>query len=192
MNTRKIALVEKFDPSAHITTQIDWMPVSELRGPKARTSTTITHKNGQIAIYQIALAKDIKDIGENLVSDAIGYTGKSSNIFARLYALKLNKHTASPFIRTNYAIEDLRVRILFIDAIENLDVVERSIHDATEKAFGYRFAWKEASGGVDGLIMKIQDLIDRVDSEDSLRELADYIEEKAMEMYRQNWRSKED
>jgi hypothetical protein len=81
---------------------------------------------------------------------------------------------------------------LFIDSKENLDTVERAIHSATEKAFGYRFAWKQASGGIDGIVMKIQDLVDRIDSEESLRELADYIEERAMEMYRQNWRSKED
>jgi hypothetical protein len=192
MNTRKIALVEKFDPSIHITIKTDWMPVLDMKIPKSKSSRAITDKHGKIAVYQIAHVDDIKVIADNLVSDAIGYTGKSENIFGRMYALKMHKHTASPYIRTAFDLNKLRVRILFIDASENLDVVEKSIHDATEKAFGYRFAWKQASGGIDGNMMKIQDLIDRVDSEDSLRELADYIEEKAMEMYRQNWRSKED
>ena len=192
MNTRKIAQIEKFDPSIHITFKTDWMPVLDMKIPKSKSSRVITDKYGKIAIYQIAQVDDIKTIGDNLISDAIGYTGKSENIFGRMYSLKLHKHTASPYIRTTFDLNKLRVRILFVDASENLDTVEKSIHLATEKAFGYRFAWKEASGGVDGLIMKIQDLIDRVDSEDSLRDIADYIEEKAMEMYRQNWRSKED
>ena len=192
MNTRKIPAVEKFDPSVHITGKIDWMPVLDLKGAKSKASRAITDKNGQIAVYQIAHVDDIKTIGDNLVSDAIGYTGKSENIFGRLYMLKLHKHSASPYIRTAFDLDQLRVRILFVDAVENLDTVEKSIQGATEKAFGYRFAWKQASGGIDGVVMKIQDMIDRIDSEDSLRELADYIEERAMEMYRQNWRAKED
>lgn len=192
MDTRKIALVEKFDPSIHIISKTDWMYVSELRGAKHRISKAITEKNGTNGVYQIALAKDVKDINDKIIAAGIGYTGKSTNIFGRLYALKMHKHSASPYIRTAFDIKDVMVRILFVDGVENLDTVERSIHDATEKEYGYRFAWKEASAGIDGLVMKIQDHIDRIESIDSLRDLAQYIDDRAMEILAANWRQKED
>lgn len=189
--TSKIATIERFDPTSFITGKIDWMPVNDLRGAKSKTSMQYTNQYGRDAIYQIALASDVIAIGDDLVHEKIGYTGKSTNVFGRLYAFKLHKHSASPFIRTNFDMKDLVVRVLFVNSAESLDQVESHIHRECEKLFGYRFAWKEASGGVDGLTMRIQDLIDRVDTLDALKEIINYAEDRANDVWRATWRSED-
>ena len=191
MTSEKIATIERFDPTTLISGKLDWMPVSELRGPKSRTSAMITDKNGKNAIYQIALAKDINDIGDSLVNANIGYTGKSTNIFGRLYALKLNKHSASPYIKNTYDIKHVRIPVFFIADGDSLDTVEKYLHDGAEKKFGYRFAWKEASGGIDGTIMRIQDLIDRIESLDILKELSLYLDERAVDVFKSTWKQED-
>lgn len=189
--SNKINTIEKFDPTTFITGKIDWLPVCELRGAKSKHSLQYTNQHGRDAIYQIAKAEDTKAIGESIVHNMIGYTGKSTNIFGRLYALKLNKHSASPYIRSNLDIKDLMVRILFVNSTDSLDQVESYIHKESEKKFGYRFAWKEASGGVDGTVMRIQDLLDRIESLDSLKEIINYAEDRANEIWRATWRNEE-
>lgn len=192
MANSKINTIERLDPIAEfITGKIDWMPVSDLRGAKSKHSLQITNQHGRDAIYQIALESDIKAIGETIIHNMIGYTGKSTNIFGRLYALKLNKHSASPYIRSNFDMKDLMVRILFVNSTDSLDQVEGYIHRETEKQFGYRFAWREASGGVDGTVMRIQDLLDRIDTLESLKEIMNYAEDRANEIWRATWRNEE-
>ncbi len=187
----KIATIERFDPTSLITGKIEWMPIADVRQAKSKTSLQYTNEHGRDAIYQIALKEDIKDIGNSLINPKIGYTGKSQNIFGRLYALKMHKHSASPYIRANFELKNITVRVLFVENADALDRVEGHIHKETEKEYGYRFAWKEASGGIDGLTMRIQDMLDRVDSLDALKELINYAEDRANEIWRATWRLEE-
>jgi len=195
---KKIAEVERHDPTTYITTKMDWFPTSDLRGAKTRSSLDITDKNGRKAIYQIALAKDVEDIGDNLYHEKIGYTGLSDNIFGRLYALKGGRHTASPYIKKTFDIKDIRVRIYFIDSQESVDTLEKYIHNKCEKLFGYRFAWKAASGGFDGSVMRIQDLIDKIVEKSDpktgteiLKDISSYIDSCAVDLFISTWKQED-
>ena len=191
MNMSNIATIDPVNPPKHIRGKSDWINLTDIKGAKSRSSTHYTNQYGKVAVYQVALVSDIEEIGDKLIHEKIGYTGKSTNIFARLLGLKGSKHNASPFIRNTFENKDLVIRILFVDEIDNLDHVESYIHKSTEKLYGYRFAWKEASGGIDGIAMRIQDLIDRIENLDTLKELMNYTEERANEIWRATWRNEE-
>jgi len=185
-----ISVIERFDVSNYIKGKLDWFPIEELRGPNTRRSKSITDVNGRAGIYQIAHINDVSDIGESVFHPKIGYTGKSENIFGRLGQLKNNSHTTSPYIRNNFKTEDIRVRIFFTGEVP-VGQVEAHFHDHAEREYGYRFAWREASGGIDGILLRIQDHIDNIDSLDALKELSSYIDERAVEIFKSTWKQDE-
>jgi hypothetical protein len=68
--------------------------------------------------------------------------------------------------------------------------LERLIQEENFKQFGYKFSWKEASGGNDGAMVRILSDIEKIDNEADLKKIVDYIEEKVVNLYRATWRNR--
>jgi hypothetical protein len=76
-------------------------------------------------------------------------------------------HGASRYMREhNLDRQKYYVRILYTNA--DPKDLEREIHDASEKKFGNRFKWKEASAGNDGNLSKVLDILNKLSTEDLL------------------------
>ena len=141
---------------------IDWMPVMAIPSRDSKGYHALGGR--QEGCYQFALAEDIDEIGDNIIHEKIGYTGRGSDVISRTGAVKAPKgnHGVRHFIDQN-AIdrEDIRVRYFITNSSSEL---ENYIHQKTSESASheFRFAWKEASGGIDGtvtyILSQIQDL----------------------------------
>ena len=161
----------------------EWMKVSEL---SSREHKWVELNGGKsvAGVYQVAEEKDLENIGDKLVHADIGYTGASKSLGQRTYPIRqcanpsssAATHGAGRYMReTKLDPAKCFVRYLFTE-LGDENALEREIHKETEKQFGYRFKWKEASQGADGnysmLIVYAEKLTD-----DELAAAITYFEE---------------
>lgn len=170
-----------------IISMLDWQPLTWFESRNSRKVAENKSKYGTCGVYLVS-TKD--NLTSNLIDSTIGYVGKSGNIFSRVYDIRGGEHGARKYI-TSKGInpEDVYVKILFTEE-EGQSLLERLIHEENQKNFGYRFAWREASGGNDGALTRILSDIDKLENEEELKKIADYVEEKAVFLYRNNWRNR--
>lgn len=170
-----------------ITNVLDWQPLTSFESRKSRKASENTEKYGASGVYLVS-TKD--NLTSELVDSNIGYVGKSANIFSRVYDIRGGDHGARKYISSKgINPDDVYVKLLFTEP-EGESLLERLIHEENTRRFGYRFAWKEASGGNDGSLTRILSEIDKLDLEDDLIEIANFVEEKAIAVYRFNWRNR--
>jgi hypothetical protein len=166
----------------HIT---DWMPVSEIPTDRQAKYKIMNEAHGTIGVYQVALTKDTQDIGKNLVHPEIGYTGSSKNILNRTYNIRAPKgsHGASRYIRQAGLDreQDVCVRYIYTSESKVIDL-ENTIFDLTNRQYGYRFKWTDASAGTTGKYSQMMDYASCLNSSellDALGELKELIIQKA-------------
>lgn len=159
----------------------EWRKVSELPSTPAR-QTALDEEFSKFGVYQVAEEADLELIGDNIVSPHIGYTGKSSNIHDRTYAIRrtansrtATSHGAGVFIRKNLDIDNCYVRCLYTDE-NSYAALEQEIQQETLKQFGYTFKWREASGGADGNYTNATVLVEKLSNEER-KNLIHYIQE---------------
>jgi|TARA_R110002167_G_scaffold53453_3_gene153308 hypothetical protein len=136
----------------------DWNPISWIPSTNSATWKKFvkTHGvDGKIpGCYQVALTKDIESIGDDVVHNSIGYTGKAKDVIGRTGGIRAPKgrHGARLYIdKNNLSREtDVVVRYLIAADEDKATELENFLHKESELAFGARFAWREASGGIDG------------------------------------------
>jgi hypothetical protein len=165
----------------------DWMPVSQI--PTARSAKYNIQNNtyGTVGIYQVALMKDIKEIGDELIHSKIGYTGKSTSILDRTYTIRAPKgsHGASRYIRQEGLDRETDVCIRYIYCNESsFTALENKIFEETLKKFGHRFLWSDASAGTSGKYSQMLDYASCLTSDellDALSEIKELIIQKARE-----------
>ena len=174
---------EDFEIS-HIT---DWMPVSEIPTDRQVKYRIMTETYGGFGVYQVALTKDIITIGKELVHSEIGYTGSSKNILGRTYNIRAPKgnHGASRYIRQEGLDRenDVCVRYVYTSEAKFIDL-ENTIFNLTNKKYGYRFKWTDASAGTSGKYSQMMDYAASLNSSellDALGELKEMIIQKAKE-----------
>ena len=155
----------------------DWIMVSELPASDDR-QLELDKKNTSHGVYQVALSSDIEKIGDNLIHEDICYTGESASIHARTYAIRQPKgsHGASRSIREKKLNRDeVLVRICYTeDNTKDHKTLETDIHTTTDKMYGKKFKWKEASAGNDGLRSRILDDLSRLPSDEILDMKGDF------------------
>lgn len=170
-----------------ITDTLDWQPLLSFESRSSKKTAENKIKYGTSGVYLVATKNNLTD---NLIDSGIGYVGKSSNIFYRVYDIRGGDHGARKYINSKgINPEDVYVKLLFTEE-EGEAYLEKLIHEENQKKFGYRFSWKEASGGNDGALTRILAEIDKLEDENDLRKIADFVDERAVFLYRNNWRSR--
>ena len=169
---------------SHIT---DWMPVSEIPTDRQAKYRIMNEAHGTIGVYQVALTKDTTAIGKELIHPEIGYTGSSKTILNRTYNIRTPKgsHGASRYIRQAGLDRenDVCIRYIYASEVKFLDL-ENTIFDLTNRKYGYRFKWIEASGGTSGKYSQMMDYAASLTSGElleALTELKEMIIQKARE-----------
>jgi len=90
----------------------DWRPVSQIPS----NGSTERDNDNSSGVYQIAHVSDIKEIGDTLVHQNIGYTGKGKNVYDRTYTVRQPKGSHGKYSRAQDALEELT-------SIELLDII---------------------------------------------------------------------
>lgn len=148
---------------------IQWMPVMEI--PTAQSKAWKALGGEMCGVYQFALAEDIEEIGDAIVHEKIGYNGRSENMLGRTYGVRAakGKHGVRHYC-DQFGIDrnKVRVRYLLTETPEDAQALETWIHNQTEATASheYKYAWIEASGGLDGATTYIMSLISELDSID--------------------------
>lgn len=170
-----------------IVDTLDWQPLTSFESRNSKKVANNKAKFGTCGVYLVTTKDKITD----LVIDAdIGYVGKSSNIFNRVYDIRGGDHGARKYINSKgISPEDVYVKLLFTEEAGE-SYLEKLIHEENQKAFGCRFAWKEASAGTDGILIRIFADIEKIDNEEELKQIAEFVEERAITLYRNSWRNK--
>lgn len=168
----------------HIT---EWFPVAEIPTDRSAKYKLMVESYGTVGVYQVALTKDIQDIGKNLIHPEIGYTGKSNTILKRTYDIRAPKgsHGASRYIRQEGLDRgnDVCIRYIYTDTTKCTDL-ENKIFELTMEKYGYRFKWTDASAGISGKYSQMIDYATCLSSEElleSLGEIKDLIIQKVRE-----------
>ena len=147
----------------------EWIRVSEIPSKYGQDAEEMNEDIGKKGVYQVAAESELDNIGDFIVHPEVLYTGKSKDIHVRTYGIRQpgGGHGASRYMREhNLDRQKYYVRILYTNA--DPKDLEREIHDASEKKFGNRFKWKEASAGNDGNLSKVLDLLNKLSTEDLL------------------------
>lgn len=147
-----------------IVAKTDWQSLNKIpmgRGPLVQSLKEKLNVDGH-GVYQLTLREHL--LGADIISEHIGYTGMSSNVFARVTGIKNGKHNAGKMVhRQGFKFEDVMLRYLFTTE-GNEKLLETAIHTETAQKFGYRFKWRDASGGTDGISTRIIMDMDKVDN----------------------------
>ena len=170
-----------------IINTLNWQPLTNFESRNSRKAAENKNKYGGSGVYLITTKENLTD---DIINANIGYVGKSSNIFSRVYDVRGGEHGARKYIASKgITPEDVYVKLLFTDE-KGESLLESLIQEENFKRFGYKFFWKEASGGNDGAVTRILSDIDKIENEEELRKIADYIEEKVVSLFRANWRNR--
>lgn len=176
------------DIKNYIKEVVDWQSFTNIYGRNSPKLIQFVEKHGSHGVYQIALKKDSP---KEIISDKIGYVGKSTNIMSRVYDIKTNRHGCRTYLNSkNIPIEDISVRFLMTEpGMET--VLENEIHRINNENFGYRFSWKEASGGNDGSFVRLIESIDKINDLEELKQISIHIDNRAQELFLQKWKDEE-
>lgn len=170
-----------------IVNTLNWQQLTSFESRNSKKVADNKVRYGSCGVYLITTKNNLTD---ELINANIGYVGKSSNVFSRVYDVRGGEHGARKYITSkNINPEDVYVKILFTEE-EGESLLERLIQEENLRRFGYKFSWKEASGGNDGAMVRILSDIDKIENEDDLKKIADYVEEKVVNLYRANWRNR--
>lgn len=147
-----------------------WISVDQIPSDGNKNRDAMNAKYGTAGVYQVAMAEDLDDIGDDLVHEKIGYIGKSKDILTRTYSIRAPKgsHGAARYIRQNdLDRSEVKVRYLYT-AVEDYALLEECLHNEMKSVYGYRFKWTEASAGNDGNYSSLLDLAKRLTSDEIL------------------------
>ena len=141
-----------------IKNKTDWYPISWIPSTNSSTWKEFVKQHGVggkiPGCYQTALTTDIKDIGDSIVHEAIGYNGKAKDVIGRTGGIRAPKgrHGVRRYIDSNNLCreKDVVIRYLITENEDTSTELENALHKEFDNRFGFRFAWKTASGGLEG------------------------------------------
>jgi hypothetical protein len=163
-----------------IKSRLDWQRLDTIFNPMSKRMTELIETHGSNGVYIAARTEHKSD---ELVSPNFGYIGKSKSIFGRVWCMKTNKHNACNYIKhNNITNDDIWVRFLFTEP-GNEARLEQILHDKMKEQFGYTFAWREASAGTEGSMLRIYELIDKLTSREDAENVYTYAKERCVELY---------
>lgn len=171
-----------------IISVMDWQPLTEFMSRNSRKTVENISKYGSHGVYLIT---NDECPPSEIFDERVGYVGKSANIFHRIYDIKGGEHGVRKYCNSkNISTESIKVKILFTEK-DSESYLESLIHEEMEKNFGYRFSWKEASGGNDGIVLRVLESIDKIDSIQQLKEIAKFVDEKATTIFINTWKNED-
>jgi hypothetical protein len=163
-----------------IKTRLDWMRLDTIFPSRM---TNIIEEHGMSGVYQVVRSEHKTD---DLISPNIGYIGQSRSIFGRVWCMKANKHNACNYIKhNNIAYSDIWVRFLFTD-LENRGKLERLLHDKMKETYGYTYQWREASGGTDGSMLRLYEMLDKISNREDAESVYAYVRQRCVDLYLEN------
>jgi len=141
-----------------IKNKSEWYPISWIPSTNSSTWKEFVKQHGVggkiPGCYQTALTKDIEDIGDDIVHEAIGYNGKAKDVIGRTGGIRAPKgrHGVRRYIDSNNLCreKDVVIRYLITENEDTSTELENALHKEFDNRFGFRFAWKTASGGLEG------------------------------------------
>lgn len=167
-----------------------WIPVADVP-TKPEEIEKLAEMFGTSGVYQVAMSEDIDEIGDDIVHEKIGYTGKSTNVVGRTYVIRMpsGDHGASRYIRQNNLDRktDVKLRYLYT---EDQSTLERGLHNMTKEKFGYDFKWREASGGTDGVYSQVLDLVEKYLTTDQILDMIPELKKFAVKKNQQEFMDK--
>lgn len=167
---------------------IDWQPLTNIYGRQSSRLLEFVEKHGSHGVYQIAMREHCP---QSIIHEDVGYVGKSTNIMQRVYDIKTNRHGCRTYLNSkNIPIEEVRVRFLMTEPGDET-ALENEIHRINEQNYGYRFKWKEASGGNDGVVVRVIESIDKIEDIEDLKQIAIHIDTRAQDLFLQNWKNED-
>lgn len=172
----------------------EWFPLKEARGHKVSKNVSLSDTYGVAGCYQAICKKDIvPGSAIDVVDPRIGYTGKASNVFGRVMVMRRGKHSISAYNKKNFdnPNEEVYVRYIFPTHGVSYSDVEKWIHNITDTDYNQRFAWESGTSSVEGKMYRCIDAIDTLTTLEELREVAKYVQEKAKEVFCENWLEEE-
>lgn len=175
---------KKIDPTSFIKDRLDWQRLDSIFNPDSKKMRPLVEEFGEHGVYQVVRTENKTD---DLISENMGYIGKSKRIFGRVYCLKINKHNACNFIKRNeIAFNDIWVRFLFTENKEHAHDLESFLHESMREKYGYIFSWKEASAGNDGSILRIYEAIDKLTNREEAESVYSYARQRCVDLYLEN------
>ena len=173
-----------------VTHVSEWIRVSEIPTHKNTKYHTMNEAYGTVGVYQVALTKDIEEIGSEFIHEKIGYTGKSYDVLGRTYSIRAPKgsHGASRYIRQMGYDREKEVCVRYLYSTDaKVTELENAIFDLSLKMFGHRFQWADASAGTSGKYSQMMDLASGLSSAELINAIIEFKElaiEKSQEEFR--------
>lgn len=174
-------IIEHKNKSVEITNISDWVAVSTIP-TKDSAEFARMQKLGKSGCYMFARVEDLDSIGDSIIHEKIGYTGKSKDVVHRTYEARRSggSHGVARVCRqNNWNRDDVFVRYIYCDS-SNIDTLESYLHSKSTEEFGKRFAWQDASMGKDGYYSIACDTIENL-SFSQICDLIAYAKEMARE-----------
>ena len=163
-----------------VKSRLDWIRLTDIYNPISKRMEALVAEHGNCGVYQVCTTADKSD---EILYPSLGYIGESKSIFGRTYCLKINKHNACNYIKhNNIDLSDIWVRYFFT-AQEDRQILERKMHETMEKEYGYRFRWREASAGTDGSLLRLYEMIDKLNTREDAETVYRYVRERCVELY---------
>jgi hypothetical protein len=176
-------MISQKDIEKVLTSKLEWIRLSDIYNPVSKRMENLVNEHGNSGVYQVCTTADKS---EEILFANLGYIGESKSIFGRTYCLKINKHNACNYIKhNNIDISDIWVRYFFTSP-EDRQPLERLMHETMEKQYGYRFKWREASAGTDGSLLRLYEMIDKLNSREDAETVYRYVRERCVELYLDN------
>jgi len=147
----------------------DWIPLNQVPSASSQKATDFwAQYPSTYGVYQVVEAKHAEEIGDDLVNPHIGYIGKSTNLRSRVYDIRLGgNHGCGKYIKQQgWDKKNILVRVLFVQEGDETKL-EDSLFAEMKSAFDYRFKWTAASSGNDGNVVKILDILPKLDKDEA-------------------------
>ena len=167
----------------YITGKSPWMVYNETpTGKSKKTKRYLNHHNQTgSGVYQIIHKNDRSKIEDDdtLIGDFMGYIGYASNMPDRVSGVQTGKHDVGKAIKQmKLGPDDVMIRFLFTENTDKARDLETYLHEVMNDTFGYRFKWKEASGGTSGYITHCIHTIDKMTDPQQIQQVAQHALEK--------------
>ena len=168
---------------------IDWQPTSNLPSTNTKAHKEIIADKGidnlLPGVYLICHKEEVNTIGESIIHDSIGYSGKAKDVIARTNSIKAPQggHPVRAYrTQQGWEPEDVYVKYLLTETEEDAHKLEKEIHAEYKvmRKSTQPHGWAAASLGGDGHVLRILDALNKCNTKD-LKELIPVIKQLIME-----------
>lgn len=168
---------------------IDWQSTNDLPSTNTKTHKEMLTELGQgnllPGVYLICHKEDVDSIGEAIIHDSVGYTGKGKDVIKRTNSIKapLGAHPVRAYrTQQGWDPEEVYIKYLLTKTEKDAHDLEKEIHAEykTLRKSEQPHGWAEASLGGDGHILRVRDSLNKCNTTE-LKQLIPEIKQMIME-----------